>query len=208
MRIPFAAIVLLGLPLTAAAQSRATAQTPAPALPPIGLPLAPIGLPLPPLGLPPATTEAPRQVNRPPARPGRGHRRQNTHGRSQASIVYVVADASWAFPLQAEMPGVIMDATPDVAAAPTGSLRLDIEGRGPVQTFVDGAFVGTLDDLGGQIDLEEGTHRIELRADRYEPLKLDAKIVACDFVCGPPDTREAAPSGGRVRPRHARHDGT
>lgn len=43
MRIAVAAVLVIALPVTAAAQS---------SLPPIGLPLPPIGLPLPPIGLP------------------------------------------------------------------------------------------------------------------------------------------------------------
>jgi hypothetical protein len=100
-------------------------------------------------------------------------------------VIFFVPDSSWMFPLQSPLPGLVVGAppapdapAPDLPPPLLGLLRLDIEARGPVQTFVDGVYVGTLDDIGGQVELEEGTHRIELRSPRYEALAVDVKMVA------------------------------
>lgn len=62
MRIAVAAIMVLALPVIAAAQSLPPIGLP---LPPIGLPLPPIGLPLAPIGLSPPVVTPPR-IDAPP----------------------------------------------------------------------------------------------------------------------------------------------
>jgi hypothetical protein len=56
-------------------------------------------------------------------------------------------------------------------------LRLEVHPEGDLQLFVDGLYVGTRDDLGGEIELEPGSRRIEIRAPGYEALVFNARIV-------------------------------
>ena len=69
---------------------------------------------------------------------------------------------------------------PQEPSAPQGNVRLDVE---PVsaQVFVDGDYVGTVDDfwhsLAG-LNLGAGPHRFEFRAAGYEPLIVDVKVEA------------------------------
>lgn len=59
----------------------------------------------------------------------------------------------------------------------TGSLRLDVEPRSVLQVYVDGYYFGTPDDLNGELELEAGPHKIEIRAPGYETLSFDVNIV-------------------------------
>ena len=59
----------------------------------------------------------------------------------------------------------------------TGFLKLDVEPRQGVQVFVDGLYIGTLTDIGDEIELRLGARRIELRAPGYRPLIFDTQIV-------------------------------
>ena len=62
---------------------------------------------------------------------------------------------------------------------PTGTLRLKARPR-YAQVFVDGYFVGRVDDFDGvfqSLRLEEGPHLIEILADGYEPLVFDVRIL-------------------------------
>jgi len=59
-----------------------------------------------------------------------------------------------------------------------GAVRLKIKPRHS-EVFVDGFFVGTVDDFDGifqRLHLETGAHRIEVRAQGYEPLAFDVRI--------------------------------
>jgi hypothetical protein len=59
-----------------------------------------------------------------------------------------------------------------------GKLRLKIKPR-DAEVYVDGYFVGTVDDFDGmfqRLHLETGAHRIEVRAAGYEPLTIDVRI--------------------------------
>ena len=60
---------------------------------------------------------------------------------------------------------------------------MDLRGLAPgwAQVYVDGGYVGLIDDFGmsgGALDLEEGTHRVELRAAGYSTLNFDINIFA------------------------------
>jgi len=71
-------------------------------------------------------------------------------------------------------------APPPVYEAPlpeTGVLQLDVEPRQSLQIFVDGLYIGTLADLGEDIELRLGARRIELRAPGYRTLIFDTEIV-------------------------------
>lgn len=157
----------------------AHAQPVTPPQPTIGLPLPSIGLPLPAIGI------SPREVverSQPPSPPGKPPQ----PGPPPAIVVFGTAPYLWGFDSwqQSARPGTIITEPepekvevlePD-AAIETGRLQLDIRPR-DAQIFVNGEFVGTLEDVGGVLELPEGTHRIEIRASRHEALTLDARIV-------------------------------
>jgi hypothetical protein len=151
------------------------AQSPSGPAPSIGLPLPAIGLPLPAIGISPdePPTRSQPSSDRPPlpARP---------------AIVFFGAPYAWGVEAwqQSAVPGVIPTApaaappVDDAAAPPAfGRLQLEITPR-DAQVFVNDEFVGTWSDLAGALDLPAGTHRIELRAPRYQPVSLDARIAA------------------------------
>lgn len=68
-------------------------------------------------------------------------------------------------------------AEPPPAEITTGFLRLEVEPRGLVQVFVDGLYIGSLADLGSEIELRLGTRSIELRAPGYRTLNFSTEIV-------------------------------
>jgi len=68
-------------------------------------------------------------------------------------------------------------AEPPPAEITTGFLRLEVEPRGLLQVFVDGLYIGTLADLGDEIELRLGARRIELRAPGYRTLTFNTEIV-------------------------------
>jgi hypothetical protein len=66
----------------------------------------------------------------------------------------------------------------------TGSLRLKIKPR-EAQVYVDGYLVGEVDSFDGafqKLGIEAGAHRVELKADGYEPLQLDVLITPGETV--------------------------
>lgn len=59
-----------------------------------------------------------------------------------------------------------------------GSLRLKIKPR-EAEVYVDGYYVGVVDDFDGifqRLHLDSGPHRIEVRAQGYEPLTFEVRI--------------------------------
>jgi hypothetical protein len=65
-----------------------------------------------------------------------------------------------------------------------GSLRLKVK-PGNAQVFVDGYFVGTVDSFDGvfqRLNVEAGSHRIELRADGYEPTQFEVMVIPGDTI--------------------------
>lgn len=66
---------------------------------------------------------------------------------------------------------------PPPAPEPAGILRLEVEPKELLQIFVDGVYLGTPADLGEELALEPGTHRIELRAPGYRTVTFDAEII-------------------------------
>jgi hypothetical protein len=59
-----------------------------------------------------------------------------------------------------------------------GSLKLKVKPK-EAEVYVDGYFVGLVDDFDGtfqHLDVEAGTHRIEIRANGYQPLVLEIRI--------------------------------
>lgn len=182
MRIVTIAALLLTLPPLARAQTPRPADSPpAPStLPPIGLPLPQIGLPLPPLGLDPGptstTTPKPAAPARPPQR-GQGPHRGRT---APPAVIYVVPSYGWSVHESAPTPGVTVPAAPAPTVASerpaAGTLRLELQPRPTGQLYVDGAYVGTLDDLGTDLTLQAGTRRLEIRQPGYRPFELAVRI--------------------------------
>jgi hypothetical protein len=59
-----------------------------------------------------------------------------------------------------------------------GSLKLKIKPRN-AEVYVDGYFVGVVDDFDGifqRLHVDSGAHRIEVRANGYEPLAFEVRI--------------------------------
>ena len=203
MRQLIAALVVLGLPGLAAAQSQSsgksaagspsvTLQQIAVPLPTIGLPLPSIGLPLTSIGLQPSPT-AQRQ---PPKTDQTFDTRDQNHRRrshSAPTVVYFGAFYPWADESQ-PAPGMV---APTVAAAieepVTGRLRLEVEPADIVQLFVDGVYVGTSDDVGDELAMDPGVRRIEIRADGYETLIFDARIGAGQTITYRGSLKKVAP---------------
>ncbi len=203
MRLACAAVVILALPGLAAAQSNAPLPRVTPALPSIGLPLPRITPALPSIGLPAAAAAGRSHV---PAAPDVHHGRRGAGRRrgGGAGGVFIVPYL-WNFgyaPASAVPEYRGHAARSAVVERGPGTLRLDVEPAALVQVFVDGFFVGTPSDFRGDLELEAGTHRVELRAPGYHTLSLDVQIApgriatyrrALDPVGGaaPPDTPAA-----------------
>ena len=156
-------------------------------LPSIGLPLPSIGLPLPHMGFPPFGRERLAAVDgvpgdftdRLPAFEARhrGRRSGGSVGRSSARTVFLF------LPVVGRSHPEIMTrpASASAGAAQTpavGHVRLALQPGVVPQIYVDGYFVGTLDDVGGELALDAGPHVLELRADGYEVLEVAVNVTA------------------------------
>jgi hypothetical protein len=63
---------------------------------------------------------------------------------------------------------------------PTGSVRLKVKPR-DAQVFVDGYYVGIVDEFDGNfqsLKLVEGPHRIAVRRDGLQPLEFNVYVLA------------------------------
>jgi hypothetical protein len=169
MRLQLAALVMLGLPVVAAAQTAAPVTGGVAPLSPIGLPLSRIGLPLPPIGLPATAAPQRRGANLPLP----GMRKQHR------SAIYIVPAYGW--PYLYEVPAA--SSGEPHGGVPTrpqpqplvGRLRLDVEPRDG-QLYIDGYFVGIPEDLGGEVELEAGPHAVEIQAPGFETLQVHVNI--------------------------------
>ena len=214
MRLTLSMLVVIGVPAVALAQAPASHRAASPVLPPIGLPLPSITAPLAPIGLPltpfasPTHLDTPYRTDRPIKQEGRHSSfLSKGHFRSNASIVYVVPTYGWYeyLPAPAAPPATGSYVSPEsVSEEPTtGTLRLELTGAGGgSQVFVEGYFVGTLDDVNGELRLPPGPRRIEVRAPGQEPLTFDVIIVAdrsityramLPLVLDTPPSKAAAP---------------
>ena len=189
MRLALAAVMVLGLSAVLTAQSpvpRSTGFAPLPSiglpLPQIGLPLPEIGLPLPPLGLPPVPMERTpaldvqhRRANstRPAPEIEHQHRRfgQSAAFPSARTVIYFVPTSGWPYLEAATQP-----TARQAQKSPAGRLRLELQPGVVPQIFVDGYYVGTLDDFNSELTLDAGPHQVEVRADGYETLGLNVKV--------------------------------
>jgi PEGA domain len=70
------------------------------------------------------------------------------------------------------------------ARGATGSLRLKIKPR-EAKVYVDGYFVGDVDNFDGlfqRLGIDAGGHKIEVRADGYEPIQFDVLLAPGETV--------------------------
>jgi hypothetical protein len=166
-----AAIVVLGLPVLAAAQSAAPVAGGIP-LPTIGLPLPQIGLPHPATGLPVARSPQQPASTRPPAPRAR---------RSHRATPYLVPVYVWPYLVDAAEAPAPHDSSGVAVAGPAqtsvGYLALDVADAGDAHLYVDGFYVGTLADFASGAALEAGPHALEIRAAGFETLSFAVNIV-------------------------------
>jgi hypothetical protein len=67
---------------------------------------------------------------------------------------------------------------PGYAVRAYGGVRIDVPQR-DAEVYVDGYYAGVVDDFDGtfqQVNLEPGPHRIELRAEGFEPVSFDVDV--------------------------------
>jgi hypothetical protein len=173
-------LAIVALPALAAAQSRGHSANydktlPAP-LPQIGLRLPQIGLPLPPIGVP--TVEGGRHA-RPVRVPENGRPRRFGHRVNAATVVYAVPFYSWYVPyFEAPSPAGREDfPTRQVEPPATGRLKLDVQPLDEAEVYVDGSYAGVPADFASGLELEAGSHGVEIRASGYETLRFDVNVV-------------------------------
>jgi hypothetical protein len=182
MRVILAVVLLIGYPAVALGQPRSIGPT-TPSLPPIGLPLPQIGLPLPPIGLPLApivlpSANVPPQPP-PPIRNSAPHKPNRFPPTVGPTAIFFVPQYWWEAP-QPSYTAPPQSTAPMQAAVGeirTGIVRLAIEPL-DAQLFVDGEFIGTMSDVNGELELEEGSHPLEIRAPGYESQRFRVRIVA------------------------------
>lgn len=111
---------------------------------------------------------------------GNNERRSSGH-RSTPGVIYVLPPYRY-FP--ETLPGTNQfvvtppaptEWVPPNPPAPTGFLTLDVEPNS-AQVFVDGVYLGAMHDVGSELRLVTGTHRIELRARGYQTLAFGVEI--------------------------------
>ena len=176
MRLTLAAIFFAMLPSASLAQTSFT-------LPPIGGPLPPIGL-----GPTPSPPVSWMRPSLPVHRPDRGfddrRSRLGSHRQSRykGSVVYffpTYGTYGWGYPFEQEVTPPYDPPPPhQEPGLPTGLVKLELQPAGPHQIFVDGYYVGTIDDVRGELRLEAVPHRIEVRADGFELMVIELRVTA------------------------------
>jgi hypothetical protein len=76
-----------------------------------------------------------------------------------------------------------------------GAVRLKMKPR-EAQVFVDGGYVGIVDEFDGtfqRLELETGQHRIEVRLEGFEPLVFDVNVTIGHTITLRGDLRPARP---------------
>ena len=205
MRVVPLLVVALAVAPALHAQSRLSPPSAIGSLPSIGLPLPRITPPLAPIGLPRRLEQPwPGAANAPRGHAPHGHRGPGKAVHPRPSIIYIVPAYPWG-PLATysatKRPGYLHAEVRERKAA-TGVLRLNVERSSLVQVYVDGFFVGTAADVDGRLELDEGEHRIELRAPGFQSVTFDVRIAAGQSITystpveplapAPPDPPEAA----------------
>jgi hypothetical protein len=74
---------------------------------------------------------------------------------------------------------------------PRGYLRLDVE-PATTQVYIDGYFIGSIEDVAPGYPLASGPHRIELRAEGFETAAFDVRIRPNDRVTFTKELRSLA----------------
>jgi hypothetical protein len=92
---------------------------------------------------------------------------------SWPTLIYFVPAFGWDYPQAAKLPG---KSSAEERRPTTGRLRLELQPALVPQVFVDGYYVGTLNDLNGDLSIDAGPHKLEFRAEGYENLELDVQI--------------------------------
>ena len=169
------AALVLASGMSVRAQQRVETMMSVPPLPSIGLPLPRIGLP--PVDEPQTgATQTSRIVDR---------TRRNDTPITVGGVGYLPPYfylAPWYF-----MPEAAVTRTDAPAGRPaeppapvrkTGTLSLEVQPVTSAQVFIDGYYVGTTDVEGTLFELEAGPHRVELKANGYEAVDFDVRIVA------------------------------
>jgi hypothetical protein len=70
------------------------------------------------------------------------------------------------------------------AGSPYGGVRLEVLPR-HAEVIVDGYYAGTVDDFDGsfqRLELEDGAHKIEIRAPGFQPAAFDVNVLAGQTV--------------------------
>ena len=65
-----------------------------------------------------------------------------------------------------------------------GKLRLDMEPR-DAEVYIDGYFVGVIDSYDGafqRLSVEAGAHKVELRAEGFEPVQFDVMVIPGETI--------------------------
>jgi len=170
-----------GMPRGASGQTSPNVTRPVPPPPPAPPPPAPqvvappLTYPFPPLMTPPAGGLQPRFGEGVPFRTGS---RRDPYRSSGGSAFYG--------PLYGYGTADSVDPYRQRPAAPapiTGLLRLNVT-PATAQVFVDSLYVGTVADINAQnvLQLEEGPHRIEIRAPQYQTVTVDVRILPYETV--------------------------
>jgi hypothetical protein len=144
-------------------------------------PLPQIGLPLPHIGLPPPSS-TPDSLSRQAGRlQGPDRRSRIVHRRGSGAVlpvlvapIYLIAPPTVATTTEATDDGRTLQQMRDVTPE-SGTLRLELEPAIESQLYVDGYYVG-ITDGNDDVDLAAGAHRVELRADGYEPVAFDVRL--------------------------------
>jgi hypothetical protein len=118
-------------------------------------------------------------------RPNRGGRRGFRHA---PTIVYFLPTTDWWPYWEPAAPQAPANTTTiyepyippvaDEALRRSGTLRMELQPAGPHPTWIDGAYIGTLDDFNSELHLEAGRHTVEVRGPGFEPHTFDVSIQA------------------------------
>jgi hypothetical protein len=144
--------------------------------PPVRTVAPPIVYPLPPLPTSPAGgLNSPRGFN------DRAFRPQGPRGRQYPLSGYPFGLGGGY--VESYAPDAPAAPFPPMAARPTGWLRLAVT-PASAQVYVDTLYVGTVDDVNAkrELQLEAGPHRIEMRAQFYQPLVVDVLIAPNEAI--------------------------
>jgi hypothetical protein len=170
-----------GMPRAGSGQTSHNVTRPVPPPPPAPPPTAPrvvappLTYPFPPLMTPPAGGLLPRAGEGVPFRTGS---RRDPYRSSGGSAFYG--------PLYGYATGDSVDPNRQRPAPPapsSGLLRLDVTPT-TAQLFIDSLYVGTVADINARnvLQLEEGPHRIEIRAPQYQTVTVDVRILPYETV--------------------------